>query len=52
MAKVLGIAPTAAGVLALSCAGQADAVRSIFAAMMKSFSCRPLIFFVCSETVA
>jgi len=26
--------------------------RSIFAAMMKSFSCRPLIFLVCKETVA
>ena len=25
---------------------------SILAAMMKSFSCRPLIFFVCSDTVA
>ena len=28
------------------------AMRSNFAAMMKSFSCRPLIFLVCSETVA
>jgi len=27
-------------------------IRSIFAAMMKSFSCSPLIFFVCKETVA
>ena len=26
--------------------------RSNFAAMMKSFSCSPLIFLVCSETVA
>ena len=25
---------------------------SSFAAMMKSFSCKPLIFLVCSETVA
>jgi hypothetical protein len=28
------------------------AIRSNFAAIMKSFSCKPLIFFVCSETVA
>ena len=27
-------------------------IRSIFAAMMKSFSCSPLIFLVCRETVA
>ena len=28
------------------------AMRSSFAAMMKSLSCKPLIFLVCSETVA
>lgn len=28
------------------------AIRSILAAMMKSFSCSPLIFLVCSETLA
>jgi hypothetical protein len=27
-------------------------ILSIFAAMIKSFSCSPLIFFVCRETVA
>jgi hypothetical protein len=27
-------------------------MRSILVAMMKSFSCSPLIFLVCSETVA
>ena len=27
-------------------------MRSILAAMMKSFSCNPLIFLVCKETVA
>jgi hypothetical protein len=27
-------------------------IQSIFAAMMKSFSCSPLIFLVWSETVA
>ena len=27
-------------------------IRSILVAMMKSFSCSPLIFLVCSETVA
>jgi hypothetical protein len=27
-------------------------IRSILVAMMKSFSCSPLIFFVCRETVA
>jgi hypothetical protein len=46
---------------ALQVAGQVELVhpaamrenmRSILVAMMKSFSCSPLIFLVCSETVA
>jgi hypothetical protein len=33
-------------------AGVRANIRSILVAMMKSFSCSPLIFLVCSETVA
>ena len=42
----------------MSGSGRSAGVRSVadmpssLAAMMKSFSCRPLIFLVCSETVA
>ena len=37
---------------ATALAAHPHAIRSNFAAMMKSFSCKPLIFFVCSDTVA
>jgi hypothetical protein len=50
-AEIPGSADLAKLTVSLLLARCYGAMRSSFAAMMKSFSCKPLIFFVCRDTV-